>query len=77
MINTYNGAVLRDVGGIEISKSSDNPRFAVTLNRSTQLADTARMEAILVAKSELETQRFINAVYSANRFSNLVQIHIF
>lgn len=77
MIKTYNGAVLRDVGGIEISNTSDNPRFAITLNRGTQLADTARLEAIRIAKMELETQRFIDAVFAANKFPSMPMVHVF
>ena len=72
-----NGKTIRDVGGIEITKSSDNPRYAITLQRGNLLADNAKLEAIATAKSDLETQRFINAVYAANKYSNQPQIHIF
>lgn len=73
----FNGQILRDVGGIEITRTSDNPNFAITLNRGNLLADAARLEAIRVAKSDLETQRFINAVDGANRYPSVTQIHIF
>jgi len=72
-----NGKTIRDVGGIEITKSSENPRYAITLQRGSLLADNARLQAIATAKSELETQRFINAVFAANKYPNQPQIHIF
>ena len=72
-----NGNIIRDVGGIEITKSSENPRYAITLQRGNVLADTARVEAIKTAKSELETQRFINAVFAANKYPNQPMVHIF
>jgi hypothetical protein len=72
-----NGKTIRDVGGIEITKSSENPRYAITLQRGSLLADNAKLEAIATAKSELETQRFINAVFAANQYPNQPQIHIF
>jgi hypothetical protein len=73
----FNGQVLRDVGGIEITKPSENPRHAVTLQRSTTLADLARAEAINTAKSELETQRFINAVFASNKYPAISTVNIF
>ena len=72
-----NGNIIRDVGGIEITRSSENPRYAITLQRGNLIADNARLEAIATAKSELETQRFINAVYAANKYPNQPQVHIF
>lgn len=72
-----NGNIIRDVGGIEITKSSDNPRYAITLQRGNLIADNAKLEAIATAKNDLETQRFINAVYAANKYPNQPQIHIF
>ncbi len=72
-----NGKTLKDVGGIEITKSSDNPRYAITLQRGNLLADNARLEAIATAKTELETQRFIDAVFAANKYPNQPQVHIF
>lgn len=73
MINTFNGAVLRDVGGIEITQITDNPRFAIPLSRGNALANEARM----LAKRDLETQRFINAVFAANQFPSMPMVHIF
>tara|TARA_A200000159_G_scaffold79667_1_gene73763 strand:+ start:518 stop:1321 length:804 start_codon:yes stop_codon:yes gene_type:complete len=73
----FNGQILREVGGIELINSSENPNFAITLSRGNVLADAARLEAIRVAKSDLETQRFINAVDGANRYPSITQIHIF
>ena len=72
-----NGQIIKDAGGIEITRSSDNPRYAITLQRGNLIADNARLEAIATAKSELETQRFINAVYAANKYPNQPQVHIF
>ena len=73
MIKTYEGAVLRDVGGIEITKTSENPRFAIPLSRGKTLAESAKD----LAKRELETQRFINAVFAANQFPSMPMVHIF
>jgi hypothetical protein len=73
----FNGQILRDVGGIEITQTSENPAFAITLGRTRHMTDEARLEAIRVAKSDLETQRFINAVDGANRYPSVTQIYIF
>ena len=73
MIIDQDFKTFRNVGGLEIVGDSDNPRFAVPLVRSRLLADAAR-EA---AKTELETQRFFNAVDGANRYPSITQIHIF
>ena len=73
----FNGQVLRDVGGIEITQTSENPAYAITLGRTRNITEAAKMEAIRVAKSDLETQRFINAVDGANRYPSVTKIHIF
>lgn len=73
----FNGQVLREVGGIEIMQTSENPAYAITLGRTRLISETDKLEAIRVAKSDLETQRFINAVDSANRYPSITQIHIF
>lgn len=73
----YGGQILRDVGGIEISLSSENPNYAVTLRRSRSLADVARLGAIATAKQELETQRFINAAFAANKYPSMPMVYIF
>lgn len=77
MINTYNGGILRDVGGIEITRTFDNPRYAIPLFKGIELSDEARIEAIRLAKQELETQRFINAVFAANTFPSNPMVNIF
>ncbi len=73
----FNGQVLRDVGGIEITQTSENPAYAITLGRTRLISEADKLEAIRVAKSDLETQRFINAIDSANRYPSITQIHIF
>lgn len=77
MIKTYDGAILRDVGGLEITRTSDNPRFAIPLSRGTLLADNAKIQAIAEAKRDLETQRFFNAVFAANKYPNQPMVNIF
>jgi hypothetical protein len=73
----FNGQVLREVGGIEIMQTSENPAYAITLGRTRLISEADKLEAIRVAKSDLETQRFINAVDGANRYPSVTQIHIF
>lgn len=77
MINTYNGQILRDVGGIEITKESENPRFALTLSRGRILADEAEAEAIRIAMAELTLQRFFNSVELSNRYPTVTQVYMF
>ena len=68
---------IKNVRSLELIDSVSNPNFAVSLGRTTILTDEARLAAIEEAKTQLEYQRFINAVDSANRYPTITQIHMF
>lgn len=72
-----NGQTIRDVKGVELVGNSNNPNYAITLNKGELLANNAKLESIRETITMLESQRFFNVFKAIKDYPHIVSVNIF